>query len=53
VQSTAEKTTQQVLDVVSQMAIERAVENGAVRDTIELAEMDVIPLQVRLPPFHI
>ncbi|KAI0312127.1 hypothetical protein OF83DRAFT_1270491 [Amylostereum chailletii] len=45
VQSTADKTTQQVLDAVSKMAIDRAVENGAVRETVELAEMDVIPLQ--------
>lgn len=45
VRPTAEKATQQVLEEVSQLAIERAVENGALRSTIELAEIDVIPIQ--------
>ncbi|VDB97465.1 unnamed protein product [Peniophora sp. CBMAI 1063] len=45
VRPTAEKTTQQVLEEVSQLATERAFENGALRNTIELAEVDVIPIQ--------
>ena len=44
--STEGKTTQQAIESVAQLAIDRAVENGAVRETIELAEMDAIPLQV-------
>ncbi|KAI0029784.1 hypothetical protein K488DRAFT_55600 [Vararia minispora EC-137] len=44
VRPTTDKTTQQVLDEVSQMAVERAVENGARRETVELAEIDVIPV---------
>lgn len=43
--STEGKTTQQAIDAVAQLAIDRAVENGAVRETVELAEMDAIPLQ--------
>ncbi|KAL1702879.1 Hydantoinase/oxoprolinase N-terminal region-domain-containing protein [Schizophyllum commune] len=43
--STEGKTTQQAIESVAQLAIDRAVENGAVRETIELAEMDAIPLQ--------
>lgn len=45
VRPTAEKTTRRVLDGVSQVAIERAVANGALRSSIELAEIDVIPIQ--------
>ncbi|VDB99599.1 unnamed protein product [Peniophora sp. CBMAI 1063] len=45
VRPTAEKTTQQVLEEVSQLATERAFENGALRDTIKLAGVDVIPIQ--------
>ena len=44
--SVADRSTQQVLDTVSDMARDRAVENGAIRDTVELAEIDVIPVQV-------
>ena len=44
--STEGKTTQQAIESVAQLAIDRAVENGAVSETIELAEMDAIPLQV-------
>ncbi|KIY53720.1 hypothetical protein FISHEDRAFT_68656 [Fistulina hepatica ATCC 64428] len=45
VKSTHDKTTQQVLDEVTQMAIDRAVDNGAIRETVILAEIDVLPLQ--------
>ncbi|KZV63899.1 DUF917-domain-containing protein [Peniophora sp. CONT] len=43
--SVADRTTKQVVDSVSDMARDRAVENGAVRETVELAEIDVIPIQ--------
>ncbi|KAJ8072196.1 hypothetical protein PM082_015754 [Marasmius tenuissimus] len=43
--STEGKTTQAVLEEVSKVAVERAVENGAVRETVEIAEMDAIPIQ--------
>ncbi|KAK7044090.1 hypothetical protein VNI00_007806 [Paramarasmius palmivorus] len=39
------KTTASVLEEVSKIAIDRAVENGAVRETVETAEMDAIPIQ--------
>ncbi|KAL0577980.1 hypothetical protein V5O48_004018 [Marasmius crinis-equi] len=39
------QSTQAVLEEVAKVAIERAVENGAVRETVEIAEMDAIPIQ--------
>ncbi|KAJ3987540.1 hypothetical protein F5890DRAFT_1497473 [Lentinula detonsa] len=42
--STEGRTTQAVLQDVSKIAIERAVTAGAVRDTVEIAEMDTIPI---------
>ncbi|KAF9068110.1 hypothetical protein BDP27DRAFT_1392915 [Rhodocollybia butyracea] len=42
--STEGKTTQAILQEVSDIAIERAVTAGAVRDTVEVAEMDAIPV---------
>ncbi|KAJ3870023.1 hypothetical protein EV359DRAFT_28603 [Lentinula novae-zelandiae] len=38
------RTTQSVLQEVSKTAIERAVTAGAVRNTVEVAEMDAIPI---------
>ncbi|ESK95855.1 hydantoinase [Moniliophthora roreri MCA 2997] len=43
--NTEGRTTASVLEEVSKIAIGRAVENGAVRETIEIAEMDAIPIQ--------
>ncbi|CAK5262863.1 unnamed protein product [Mycena citricolor] len=43
--STANRTTQDALDDISKMAVEKAVQNGAARETIAIAEMDAIPLQ--------
>ncbi|KAJ4486286.1 hypothetical protein J3R30DRAFT_3655485 [Lentinula aciculospora] len=42
--STEGRTTQAVLQEVSKTAIERAVAAGAIRDTVEIAEMDAIPI---------
>jgi hypothetical protein len=44
---TTDKTTSAVLREVSEAAIERAVLNGAIRDTVNVAEMEAIPLAVR------
>ncbi|KAJ7118585.1 hypothetical protein C8R43DRAFT_1153344 [Mycena crocata] len=43
--STADRTMQAVLEDVSKMAIDKAVENGAVRESVKIAEIDAIPLQ--------
>lgn len=50
---TAEKDISVVLQEVSKLALESAVNNGAKRETISITEMDSIPLQVRsfLPTF--
>ncbi|KAJ3879103.1 hypothetical protein F5051DRAFT_404095 [Lentinula edodes] len=42
--NTEGRTTQSVLQEVSKTAIERTVTAGAVRDTVEIAEMDAIPI---------
>ncbi|KAF7352365.1 DUF917-domain-containing protein [Mycena venus] len=42
--STADRTTQAVLEDISKMAVDKAVENGAIRESVKIAEMDVIPL---------
>lgn len=46
--NTEGRTTQSVLQEVSKTAIERAVTAGAVRNTVEIAEMDAIPIPVSL-----
>ncbi|KAG7089932.1 hypothetical protein E1B28_011563 [Marasmius oreades] len=43
--STEGKSTQAVLEEVSKVAIDRAVENGALRETVRIAEIDSIPIQ--------
>ncbi|KAJ7098707.1 hypothetical protein B0H15DRAFT_821919 [Mycena belliarum] len=43
--STAERTIHVVLEEIQKMAIDKAVENGAVRESVNIAEIDVIPLQ--------
>ncbi|RDW94463.1 actin-like ATPase [Coleophoma crateriformis] len=45
IESTETETATQVMETISQRAIEKAVSNGAKRDTVEIAEMDHIPLQ--------
>ncbi|KAJ6515387.1 hypothetical protein C8R45DRAFT_888175 [Mycena sanguinolenta] len=42
--STADRTTHALLEDISRMAVDRAVENGAVRESVKIAEKDVIPL---------
>lgn len=46
IESTESNTTAEVFKEISQRAVDRAVKNGAQRDTVEIAEMDSIPLQV-------
>lgn len=46
VMDTTDRTTSAVLQEVSQLALERAVENGARRETLSIAEMEALPLQV-------
>jgi N-methylhydantoinase A/oxoprolinase/acetone carboxylase beta subunit len=46
VESTETKTTSQVMEETSKRAIEKAVESGAKRETVQVVEMDHLPLQV-------
>lgn len=50
IESTAGKTSAQVMEEISKRAIERAVTNGTRRETVQVAEQDNIPLQVSDPP---
>jgi hypothetical protein len=43
---TAGKTMKVILEEVTQVAIARAVTNGAKQETVSVAEMESIPLQV-------
>jgi hypoxanthine phosphoribosyltransferase len=43
---TAGKTMKIILEEVTQVAIARAVTNGAKQETVSVAEMESIPLQV-------
>lgn len=45
IESTETKTTSQVMEETSKRAIEKAVENGANRETVQVVEMDHLPLQ--------
>ncbi|KAF3000747.1 hypothetical protein E8E13_004180 [Curvularia kusanoi] len=45
VESTETKTKAQVMEELSQRAIDTAVANGALRDTVTIAEMESYPLQ--------
>lgn len=55
IESTAGRPSAQVMEEVSKRAVERAVANGALRETVEIAEQDNIPLQVSLQsaPSHL
>lgn len=44
--STESKTVSQVIDEISQSAIDKAVANGAARQTVTIAEVESFPLQV-------
>jgi hypothetical protein len=45
VESTETKSKAQVMEALSQRAIDKAVENGALRSTVSIAEMESYPLQ--------
>lgn len=45
--NTEGKTTKEVLEKACKLAVEKAIVNGAMENTIEVAEMEAIPLQVR------
>ncbi|EPQ50447.1 hypothetical protein GLOTRDRAFT_82362 [Gloeophyllum trabeum ATCC 11539] len=45
IQSTVDQTVAQAVEKAKTMAIDRAVEAGADRNTVEVAEIDTIPLQ--------
>ncbi|TDZ30888.1 hypothetical protein C8035_v001999 [Colletotrichum spinosum] len=45
IESTETKTSAQVVEELSVRAIDRAVENGALRDTVTIAEIESFPLQ--------
>ena len=46
--STVDRTPKQIVDDVAGVAVAHAVANGAVRGTVEIAEMEMIPLAVRV-----
>jgi N-methylhydantoinase A/oxoprolinase/acetone carboxylase beta subunit len=46
IESTESKTTAQIMGLISERAVEKAVENGAKRETVQVVEMDHLPLQV-------
>jgi N-methylhydantoinase A/oxoprolinase/acetone carboxylase beta subunit len=45
VESTETKSKAQIMEELSQRAVEKAVANGALRDTVTIAEMESYPLQ--------
>lgn len=46
IESTESRPLSQAIEELSKRAIDKAVENGAVRETVEIAEVDSLPLQV-------
>jgi hypothetical protein len=46
IQSTESKTSKQVMEEISKRAIQKAIENGAKAETVQVVEMDHLPLQV-------
>jgi N-methylhydantoinase A/oxoprolinase/acetone carboxylase beta subunit len=53
IRSTERQTTQQLLDEIRREAIEKCVAAGASRDTVEVVEMETLPLQVSALVFEI
>ncbi|KAK5239032.1 hypothetical protein LTR40_014950, partial [Exophiala xenobiotica] len=45
VADTSQQTLKQAQDAVTELAIEAAIENGAQRETIEIAEITILPIQ--------
>jgi len=46
IQSTESKTSKQVMEEISKTAIQKAIDNGAKAETVQVVEMDHLPLQV-------
>jgi N-methylhydantoinase A/oxoprolinase/acetone carboxylase beta subunit len=46
IESTETKSSAQVMEEISKRAIQKAIENGAKADTVQVVEMDHLPLQV-------
>jgi N-methylhydantoinase A/oxoprolinase/acetone carboxylase beta subunit len=46
IESTESKTSSQIMKDISKRAIQKAVENGAKAETVQVVEMDHLPLQV-------
>lgn len=51
VESTETRTRAEVAEELSRRAVDRAVESGALRETVTIAELESFPLQVSSPPF--
>lgn len=49
IESTETKTTHQVMEETSKRAIEKAIGNGAKKETVQVVEMDHLPLQASSP----
>lgn len=50
IESTESKSVAQVIEELSQRAMDKAVESGALRETVTIAEIESFPLQVRRLP---
>jgi N-methylhydantoinase A/oxoprolinase/acetone carboxylase beta subunit len=46
IESTESKTSSEVMETISKRAIQKAIENGAKAETVQVVEMDHLPLQV-------
>lgn len=46
IESTESRTSAQVMEEISKRAVQKAVDNGAKADTVEVVELDHLPLQV-------
>jgi hypothetical protein len=46
IESTESKSSSQIMKEISKRAIQKAVENGAKAETVQVVEMDHLPLQV-------
>jgi hypothetical protein len=46
IESTENETSSEVMETISKRAIQKAIENGAKAETVQVVEMDHLPLQV-------
>lgn len=53
IESTESNTSAQVMEQISKRAVQKATENGAKADTVQVVEMDHLPLQVGLFPSNL